>query len=250
MKKILFIFITICLISCDDPITWKLSESGTLTISGRDMSDYSNPECLFDIAPWYSQREKIKEIVIEDGVTSIGDNAFNGCSRLREITIPESVKSIGDNAFKDCSRLTQITIPGSDYSNDNIIPKSVKSIGDGAFKNCSSIKDVDIKAVKTIGNGAFAGCSRLREIYIPESVRSIGAEAFKDCYSLESIKTRLLEDGGYYYYDKFDVPISYIGGGTFKNCVNLTTINIPESVTEIGFNAFEGCSGLTSINIP
>ena len=79
-------------------ITWTLSDDGILTISGKDMPDYSYPT----YAPWYSQRDKIQKVVIKDGVTSIGYDAFYGCSGLTSVTIPNSVTSIGGCAFSGC----------------------------------------------------------------------------------------------------------------------------------------------------
>ena len=89
-------------------ITWTLSDDGTLTISGSDMPDYD-----YDNVPWSSQRDAIKNVVIKNEVTSIGNHAFHGCSNLASITIPNSVTSIGYEAFRGCSRLTSITIPNS-----------------------------------------------------------------------------------------------------------------------------------------
>ena len=110
-------------------ITWTLSDDGTLTISGTDMPDYYfeklpekyDPDYDSNI-PWYSQRNKIKKIVIEEGVTNIGKLAFYNCSSLTSITIPESVTSIGQQGFEECSSLALITIP-----------ESVTSIGSSAF---------------------------------------------------------------------------------------------------------------------
>ena len=122
MKKV-FTLIVLCVFSIGTihaEITWTLSDDGTLTISGTDMPDYE-----YSSAPWGSQRNKIKKVVIENGVTSIGVRAFSGCSSLTSVTIPNSVKSIGHSAFSGCSSLTSVTIPNS-----------VTSIGDDAFYNC------------------------------------------------------------------------------------------------------------------
>ena len=122
MKKF-FTLIVLCVFSLctiHAEITWTLSDDGTLTISGTDMPDYS-----YDNTPWYSQCNKIKKVVIENGVTSIGVRAFFGCSNLTSITIPNSVTNIGWYAFSGCLGLTSLTIPNS-----------VTSIGDGAFNGC------------------------------------------------------------------------------------------------------------------
>ena len=122
MKKI-FTFILLSMIAFNAihaEITWDLSDDGTLTISGTDMPDYR-----WGTYPWYSQRGKIKEIVIEDGVTSIGAYAFYNCQNIVSVTIPNSVSSIGYRAFSGCSGLTSITIPNS-----------VSSIGRETFYDC------------------------------------------------------------------------------------------------------------------
>ena len=177
-------------------------------------------------APWDSQRDKIKTVVIKDGVTSIGKYAFFWCSGLTSITIPNSVTSIGEHAFANCSSLTSITIPNS-----------VTSIGNGAFSGCSGLTSITIpNSVTSIGNGAFLGCSGLTSITIPNSVKSIGNQTFWLCSGLTSIT----------------IPnsVTSIGNETFWLCSGLTSVTIPNSVTSLGKFAFYGCSGLTSITIP
>ena len=150
-KKILLLFL--CMISfnaINAEITWTLSD-GTLTISGTgDMEG----------APWLSQSDEIKKVVIKDGVTSIGEYAFSGCSGLTSLTIPNSVTSIGKSAFSGCSGLTSVTIPNS-----------VTSIGYSAFSYCSGLTSLTIpNSVTSIGYSAFSSCSGLTSITIPNSV--------------------------------------------------------------------------------
>ena len=123
MKKILLLFL--CVISFNAihaKVTWTLSSDGTLTISGTSM-----PYNSYDgYVPWFNiDRERIKKVIIEDGVENIGYHAFIDCYKLTSITIPNSVTSIGYEAFFNCRSLTSITIPNS-----------VTSIGDGAFYDC------------------------------------------------------------------------------------------------------------------
>ncbi|MCI7430397.1 MAG: leucine-rich repeat domain-containing protein [Bacteroidales bacterium] len=171
----------------------------------------------------YINDVEVKDLVISNSVTSIGNYAFSGCSGLTSITIPNSVTSIGEYAFSGCSGLTSITIPNS-----------VTSIGEYAFKYCSSLTSVTIpNSVTSIGRSAFYGCSGLTSVTIPNSVTSIGSYAFYGCSGLTSLT----------------IPnsVTSIGSYAFEECSGLTSVTIPNSVTSIGMYAFEGCSGLTSV---
>ena len=252
--------------TCGTNLTWNLSD-GTLTISGiGEMVDYLSN------VPWYSSRESIKTVIIEDGVTSIGWCSFADCSSLTSVTIPNSVTSIGNAAFYKCSSLTSVTIPNSvtyigygAFSDCTgltsiTIPNSVTMIGGSAFSHCTKLTSVTIdngvtsiednaffdcgsltsitipNSVTSIGNGAFAECSSLTSVTIGNSVTSIGEGAFADCSSLKSIT--------------IPKSVRSIGEWAFDDCSSLTSITIPNSVTSIGEGAFYGCSSLTSITIP
>ena len=207
--------------SCGTNVTYTfVSSTGTLTIQGSGaMTNYASSFSH----PWYAYRTDISSVIIEEGVTSIGDYAFYNCSGLTSITIPNSVTSIGYCAFSDCSGLTSVTIPNS-----------VTGIGSGAFQHCSGLTSVTIpNNVTSIGSSMFSSCSGLTSINIPNSVTSIGGSAFQYCSGLTSIT----------------IPnsVTSIGGFAFEGCSGLTSITIPNSVTSIGSVAFRNCSGLTSI---
>ena len=209
-------------------------------------------------SPWLIDSEKIKKVVIEDGVTSIGNCFFYWCTSLTSITIPNSVMSIGNYAFYKCKSLTSITIPNSvtsigDYAfaysglTSITIPNSVASIGNRAFENCPDLTSITVEKgntkydsrdncnaiIETNTNKLIAGC---KNTTIPNSVTSIGERAFEFCSSLTSIT----------------IPnsVTSIGRGAFYDCSSLTSITIPNSVTSIGESAFCDCFGLTSITIP
>ena len=162
---------------------------------------------------------------IPRGVTSIGDDAFRGCTGLTSITIPNSVISIGNRAFFNCSGLTSAAIPNS-----------VTSIGDEAFQGCTGMTSVSIgSCVTNIGDYAFYKCSGLTSVTIPNSVTSIGDVAFQGCTGLTSVT--------------IGNSVTNIGDYAFYKCSGLTSINIPDNVTSIGEGVFDECSSLTSFTI-
>lgn len=178
MKK--YLLLILCLVSslmasaesgtCGENLTWTL-DGGFLTISGTGaMTDYT----FTHHAPW---RISVSRVVINEGVTSIGDRAFEDCSRLTSVTIPNSVTSIGEDAFYGCSGLTSVTIGNS-----------VKSIGRAAFTGCTGLTSITIpNSVTSIGNSAFSACSGLTSITIGNSVTSIETAAFYGCSRLASL---------------------------------------------------------------
>jgi hypothetical protein len=174
----------------------------------------------------YTEEDGVTEVVIPEGVTSIGDSAFYFCSSLTSITIPDGVTSIGESAFWGCSSLTSVNIPDSVTSIENI-----------AFSHCTSLTSIKIPdSVTSIEKSAFNGCTSLTSIKIPDGMTSIGVWAFNGCSSLTSIK---IPDG-----------VTSIGAWAFKDCTSLKSIKIPNSVTSIGNGAFNGCSSLKSAKMP
>ena len=294
MKKLILFFGVICfscalfaerpLIRCTTGnLKWILSDNGTLIISGQgNMPNYDTPD---KEAPWYKYgKYAIRTVLINKGITSIGDFAFKDCSYLKSVIISGSVTSIGDHAFDDCTGLTSVTIP-----------KGVISIGNYAFSGCKSLTSVIISnSVTNIGKNPFSSCINLESIYvasdnqsyisiddvlfdkkltriicyaggkegvyaIPSSVTSIGDEAFMKCTGLTSIfipnSITSISFNAFYgcvSLTSITIPdsVTSIGDGAFGGCTGLTSVVIPNSVTHIGYNTFSNCSGLTSITIP
>ena len=194
--------------TCGDGVTYVLDSNGTLTISktgssydSGKMTDYTNTGSWPYSAPWYSKRDSIRKIVVESGVTTIGDFAFYFCTNVQNVTIPEGVRKIGCYSFGHCSRLPKLALPSTvvtiDYDaftgcstlESITLPAGLTEIGDDAFKECKALSEINIPAgVKTIGSNAFLSCTTLKEITIPANVTSIGASAFEKCSSLKRIR--------------------------------------------------------------
>ncbi|MEE1253547.1 MAG: leucine-rich repeat domain-containing protein [Paludibacteraceae bacterium] len=195
--------------TCGGNLTWTLVGS-VLTISGTGaMADYYSYD-----SPWYEYRSSIQSVIIGDGVTSIGDRAFWGCSSLTSINVDanNSKYSSVDGVLFNKDKTTLVAYPGGKQG-AYAIPNSVTRIGYEAFYGCSSLTSVTIpNSVTSIGHRVFDGCTGLTSVTIPNSVTSI------DDY-------------------------------TFSGCSGLTSVTIPNSVTSIGGSAFSRCSGLTSVTI-
>ena len=234
-------------------LTWTLDSEGTLTISGTGaMENY-----ISDDAPWTAQ--DVKTVVIDNGVTSIGGFAFDGCNNLTSVTISDSVTEIREYAFSGCTALTGITIPSGVISMNC------------AFENCTALTTVTLPDSVEEVIDAFVGCTALTNIKLPRNVSFIEG-AFAGCTSLTDIA--VAEENPYYcamsgiVYSKdqkmivaypagrpdtaFAIPegVTSIGNSAFSGCANLTQVSIPEGVTSIGSSAFYECTNLTQVSIP
>ena len=180
-----------------DNLTWLLFENGILLIRGSGaMKNWSGSSNV----PWYSYRETITDIVLPEGLTSIGGYAFCGCKYVTGMTIPEGVTIIGTGAFYECGSLTSVTIP-----------EGVTRIGGYAFRDCSSLTSVTIpEGVTSIGYCAFNNCSSLTSVTIPASVTSIGDEVFCNCTDLTKIRFEGAAPafGEYVFGDPYSSPVT------------------------------------------
>lgn len=190
-----------------------------------------------------------EKVVIPDGVTIIGTDAFADCGKLKSVTIPDSVTSIGDNAFMGCSSLTDIHLPyGLKYIGAHafqncvflkkvVIPESVLSLGAGAFENCIGLSEAMLgRGLNAIESKTFCGCSALESIDIPSSVLSLGFGAFQDCTHLKNVSTVS--------------GLTKVGSSAFEGCTSLESIRFQSDVTEIGVLAFYGCINLHICEAP
>ncbi len=230
---------------CGDNLPWRFDEkTGKLTITGSgDMYNFN-----FD-GPWESFQTKITSVSLPNGLTSIGDSAFTGCSSLTKVTIPNSVINIGDFAFSDCSSLTSITIPDS-----------VTEIGWYAFSGCSSLEDISFPdSVKEIGDNPFSGTAyfddennwadgllyvdflligakkSISAAHIRPGTKIIDAKVFEDCTALKSVS--------------FPDSLICIKPLAFKGCSSLTSVVIPENVKSLVWGVFKDCKKLTVVTI-
>lgn len=163
---------------------------------------------------------------LPDTVTSIADNAFNGCKHLTSLTMQDNIYSIGAYAFKGCTGLTTVRIPAA-----------VRILCDGIFMNCTSLTSISIPTeVTSIGYAAFNNCPLLSAVILPDSLISFGELAFVWCKGLLSMT--------------IPTGVKSIPKGLFASCTGLTTINLPESLTAIDESAFQSCSSLVTITLP
>ena len=293
-KKILSILLAACLIfsllpvsamadaaesgSCGNNLTWTL-ENGVLTISGTgEMDGYGyytkKPDgSSVTSAPWGEYYEAIERVVIENGVTSIGNCAFYSCTEIKGASIPDSVESIGRYAFTGCSGLETVTLGNRlktiEYDTfcdctslkSIVIPDSVESIEDDAFSGCSSLETVTLgKGVKTIRAGllsaAFKGCKNVTDVYYTGDINSWLGIQFEDSYSNPCYSSSASDKNVNLYFGgqlvtSVVIPdgVTSIGDYAFAGCNGIVSVTIPDSVTNIGSSAFDYCTGLEEVTL-
>ncbi len=243
------------------------NETRTLTIRGEGDT--------YDSQPWYDKYSRIKKVIVEEGVTSVGAGAFEGCINIESVSLPESLLSVGDEAFYRCSSLRSV-----------VLPDGVKYIGRSAFQGCTSLKELYLgKSVEHIGDYAFTGCGAER-IEIPDSLSELSHNTIKCGIEFVFSKTNPYfknENGVIYSKDmtklysypmndkneSFTVPetvkticefafawnyylqkvvfpngLECIERHAFVDCTELKDIRLPDSVTSIGEDAFRYCEKL------
>ena len=252
-------------------MNWNLNGNGVLTITGTGkMPNYGSSD-----QPWYKYKEDIRRVIVGEGITSVGNQAFYQYNNISKVTIPSTVTKIGSSAFSGCTSLIDVSIP-----------KTVTTIGDYSFQNCTSLESVVIEANSkkgfetVIGQSAFNGCKSLTSVTIPGNVTSIGYYAFSNCKSLEELTIpegvknlgcemiantsieritipnsvtsadRLLRGNSLLTEVIFKEGRKSIPYGICYSAINLNKVTIPGTVTEIGSEAFSGCTSLDKIALP
>ena len=206
-------------------LKWELDSEGTLTIRGEGkMKDYS----YNDYVPWRDCNiiNRVKKVLISNGVTSLEDWAFCGCSELSSITIPDSVTSIGDYTFEACTNLKSVAIP-----------ESVASIGIKTFGDCTKLTNIIIPdSVISIGSFAFSWCENLSSITISNNVTSIDEFTFYECKNLDNIT--------------IPTSVTYIDAVAFGGCDKLRDVYYSGSEAEWAKITIEDYNeSLTSVTI-
>ena len=230
------------------------------------MSDYAGVD-----SPFYNRKD-IKSVVIEPGVTNVGNQAFLHCdnlasaniskntekigyyafayTKIENITIPYSTSEIGSFAFEGCTSLKKVYICGG----------REKTINDYAFNGCTALSSLELgSTVSAIGSYAFYGCTSLKTVKIPDSVNGIYQRAFEGCTSLTDVvignKVKTIGTGAFIYCKKlknvaFGVSVESIGDNAFDSCKSLDKVVLMPSTKHIGNGAFGGCSSVTYAFLP
>ncbi len=221
---------------CGDNLTWVLDEStGTLIISGTGaMYDYWSGN-----QPWRGCDDYIKEIVIKDGVTTIGIYAFGDMDSFTSITIPNSVTIIDDYAFYFSGNIANVTIPNS-----------VTTIGKYAFLACDSLTNITIPAsVTTIGQDAFNMCDNLTSIKVDSNNKNYSNDEYGVLFNKD--KTMLIRYPQGNTKTSYTVPdsVTTIESDAFESSNNLTSVTIGKGVTTIVYTIFDSCKNLTKVTV-
>ena len=154
-------------------ITWTISKDNVLTISGTGrMKDY-----FVDLPPWHDAKKDVVKIVVEDGVTHIGSQAFQYFAKVKSVSLPASVTSIGASAFYECNGLQTIELPAG-----------LEEIGEKAFDHCGKLTSIEIpESLTVIPHGAFDACWALETVKLPGTLTKIDAYAFSSCGNLKDV---------------------------------------------------------------
>lgn len=231
-------------------ITWKfVPATNTLIISGDGaMANYATPAD----APWYKYAEYVTDVIIEEGVTSVGKHAFKEYIHISKVTLPSTLKVIERSAFEGCTSLSDIDLSET----------ALTSIGNRAFYGCTSLTNLDFSgtAVNLIDQEAFAECKALKSVAVPASLKTIGTKAFYNCQSLATLdlsKANLSTLGERAFYQckalqKIDfsaASLTAIPLQAFCDCAALTEVVLPTRLQSIGIEAFARCKALAKLYV-
>jgi len=210
----------------------------------------------------------LQSVSIPFGIKKIGESAFASCEGLSSIVIPNSVNSIEESAFSQCKGLISVVLSDSITTIRRYcfqgcaglttidIPTKVETIEEYSFSLCSNISSIHLSdSLTDIGKNAFWDCSSLKEIVIPKNITHIYSDAFNGCNALEKVTFHCKEVGSWFYNKSsikeviFGDEVVSIEKDAFRYCNNITTVSLPNSITDIGNGSFAWCTGLTSITL-
>ena len=198
---------------------------------------------------WRMHTGLVKSLVVESSISTVGDYAFNGFTKLTDISLPGTCVGIGGYAFRNCSGLTEVSLPSGLETIGNYtfsgcsgltavaFPDNLTGIGAYAFQNCGALTEISLPdLLSNLGDYAFSSCTRLTDIIFPEGITAVGNYAFSGCKALTGIS--------------FPSGLTDIGNGAFQSCTGLTEVMFPTGLTNIGSSAFSGCTGITDLIVP
>ncbi|MBE6648718.1 MAG: hypothetical protein E7614_04265 [Ruminococcaceae bacterium] len=205
---------------------WKVEGTTFSFYIDGEMDDYFENQYGIIDTPWVVYRATVRTVKIKDGVTRIGNNAFNTFDALRALEFPSTLKEIGDYSFENCTYLKNFTIPDG-----------VEDIGEGAFRQCKNLTSISLpKGIRAVRKHTFSNCAKLKTINIQNSVSLIGYMAFYACDALITVNlpesVREIDDYAFYY------------------CDNFSTVTLPSNLNRIGQYAFGRCEKLVYYDIP
>lgn len=282
-KRIWVPALILCLLLCTDlsyrfgtcgmDTRWRLGYNGVMTISGTG-SVSENPyqrhkDDILDLSPIYYE-SLVKKVVIEEGISEIGSDAFSHYRSMETIILPNSLKQIRNRAFEYCDQLKTVSIPDSvtwiaehafvDCSGLESVSLSnnLTAISQGTFYGCESLREIVIPdGVTVIEEYAFGDCSGLQEVQLPEGLTTIQNRAFVNCISLTNLSVpdsvELIDGSFQNCVELADISLgnglTILDNGVFRNCISLKEITIPDNCTVVGDRAFAGCDNLATVSL-
>ena len=202
---------------------WTVSGT-TLTLeyaNVADTGDYTSATVL----PWYKYRGSIKTVVINEGVTRVGNHFFEAFTALESVTLPTTITTIGDNTFYGCTSLKTVTNFGK-----------ITTFGKSCFTNCKLLSGKITTTAASIGDNAFDGCAKLTSVTLSSSIGGdLGKAAFNGCSGLKTVT--------------INAGVTAIPDSAFASCTGMTSLTLPTTgLTDIGKSAFSGCAKLSQLN--
>ena len=226
---------------CGKEATWVVFDDGCLLVAGSGrITEQSDPS-------W--QEYEIKTLVVDEGITEIGDRAFRGLETLTGVTLPDTLTVIDSEAFSGCLSLPEIDVPDSvvylgaaafarcTSLESFVIGEGVKYIGIRLFDSCAALQEVGFNSgMSEIPYCMLRGCTSLERLTVPGRMHSVGNSAFENCTGLKEIT--------------FESGVKELGNSALSGATSLVSVHLPASLTKLGTGVFSGCAALTSIQLP